>query len=274
MKKVIIALLLSCSFAACSSFNSFNVDEESNLDYSNTTELLTADEEIFVDVTNVGVEHNETLQLLMDACSSSDFSFEENIDLWINLVNEKSSAFGYPLTDEEISSLRDIMYSFHVQCLQSNDIDSALHQLISTFPCEEYFLEGLHEVVNNIDFYEVEQYDNFIGQIDILEGHIVGTAYEDEYMPYTQSIRFIADASYEYWSNYYHENAEYYAEQNDSTNRNSEREENLKTLRCAVVDALAAGGAAATGVGATLSGVVGAGASFIWAEAVEGIVMQ
>ncbi len=271
MKKVLVLLLLGCSFAACSSFNSFKEDDESTYNCAADIALVNGSADVYTDISNVGSEHNEALQMLMDAFPTSDFDFNEAFTFWINLVDEKCMSLGNSLSDEEISSLWNTMFSFYVQCLQYDGVRSALHQLISTYECEEEFRDELHALVNNLDF-EYGQREDFIEQIEILEGNTAGAYYSDEYLPYVQSFYYIADASYDYWTEYYYENGEFYTV-NDSTAQNEDRAENLKTLRCNVVDVLAGAGAASTGVGVLLSGVVGAFASFLWAEAVENIEM-
>ena len=62
------------------------------------------------------------------------------------------------------------MYSFYIQCLQREGAGSALHQLISTYGCDEEFKNELHAVVNNLDF-EYGQMDDLMEQIDILEAN-------------------------------------------------------------------------------------------------------
>lgn len=132
MKKVLVLLLLGCSFAACSSFNSFKEEEESTYNCATDMALVNGNEDVYADISNVGREHNEA------------FTF------WINLVDEKCMSFGSSLSDEEIYSLWNSMYSFYIQCLQREGAGSALHQLISTYGCDEEFKNELHAVVNNL----------------------------------------------------------------------------------------------------------------------------
>lgn len=196
MKKVLVLLLLGCSFAACSSFNSFKEEEESTYNCATDMALVNGNEDVYADISNVGREHNEALQMLMEAFPTSDFDFNEAFTFWINLVDEKCMSFGSSLSDEEIYSLWNSMYSFYIQCLQREGAGSALHQLISTYGCDEEFKNELHAVVNNLDF-EYGQMDDFMEQIDILEANTASAYYADEYLPYVQSFYYIADASYD-----------------------------------------------------------------------------
>lgn len=271
MRKNFIAIALCCLLAACSSSNTINSDVKTGENSAIETEIVEATEDVSIEVANVGEEHNEALQILMDAFYHTDHNFDEVFELWISLMDSKSSSLGYSLSENEINSLRNQIYQFYLACQNQNCVEIALRQLISSSKCNEDFKERLYSIVDNINSYET--IDDLRAQIEIIEGDIINSDYADEYIPYIQSIYNIADASYEYWTNFYYENEEFYTAPSDSTELKERREEHLKELCRAVVDALAGAGVASTGVGVALSGVSGAVASFLFAEVMDYAIM-
>lgn len=272
MRKNFIAIVLCCLLAACSSSNTINSDVKTGENSAVETEITETAEDVSpIEVANVGEEHNEALQILMDAFYHTDHNFDEIFELWISLMDAKSSSLGYSLSEDEINLLREQIYPFYLACQNQSGIEIALRKLISNSNCNENFKEELYSIVNNINSYET--IEDLREQIGIIEENIINADYADEYTPYIQSIYNIADASYEYWTVFYYEKGEIYTAPSDSTEVNEKREEHLKELSRAIVDALAGAGISSTGVGIALSGVAGAVASFLFAEAMDYAIM-
>lgn len=221
-----------------------------------------------------GLNHNHVLQQLYNHSVGFEFNIQESFNLWAAIVNDELYLSGHQtLTDTEMEMLNEIMVGFYESALNSLDLIIAIEGLISNLPIDSYVKDRVMEVVYS-SISDSEEGCDFLLALELLTYESLEYDELQFFQPFLWSAEYIYPASVYYWSNKARAEVEEGNEGEDTENDDSEREENLRELRCAVADVLGGFAATTTGVGAVLSGVVGAFVSFVWAEGVEPVLAE
>lgn len=266
-----MTMLLVLIFVSCSNEQPTSVEKKRNLPAQQRSIIPTNDNGLITckkDAYFTALNHNDVLSMLYERIEYEEFDFHNTMAIWLEILNENLLLSGYEtLSDIETEQLNIAMELFYTEAINSFDFIGSTSTLIDNLPFEQVAKDLMVDLINSIDLDNQTMGCDFLYGLEQLEEEVM---YNDElvsFRPYVWSAQYIYPASNYYWSRCVNS-------ESDSDDEDEETEENIKELRCAIVDVIGGFAASTTGVGAVLSGVVGAVVSFMWAEGVEPILAE
>lgn len=267
-----ITMLLVLIFVSCSHEQPTSVEKKRNLPAqqrsiipTNGSGLISCKKDAYFTALN----HNDVLSMLYESIEDEEFNFQNTVAVWLEILNEELLLSGHEtLSDIETEQLTVAMELFYAEAIHSLDFRASTVALIDNLPFEQLAKDLMIDLINSADLDNQMMGCDFLCGLEQMEEEVM---YNDElvsFRPYLWSAQYIYPASTYYWSRCANSESDSDAEEDEET------EENLKELRCAIVDVVGGFAASTTGVGAILSGVVGAFVSFMWAEGVEPVLAE